>query len=103
MERVRVRPDEDAGSGRTGTFCARVIVELEHGGSEEARAGEGGGPGRRMDEGELRAKLEDCASRVLAPQRIAGLWERLGRVECLGSVAELTRAMDCPDRAGGAR
>jgi len=55
------------------------------------RRGPGGAP---MSRDEMWEKFEDCARRALPQANIAPLFEVLGSIETLGSIADLTRLLE---------
>ena len=85
--RMRVNPAFDAAAPLSQ---AVVIVSLRDG-RVLTRAADGarGYPGR-LSSDELAAKFVSCARRTLTPERVAGAWAGLQRIEQLADVRELT-------------
>ena len=50
-----------------------------------------------MGSDELWEKFEDCANRSLPRDTIAPLFERLGKIETIGSVADVTTLLERQD------
>ena len=50
-----------------------------------------GGPDNPLSDGELETKFHVNAGRVMAEERVGGLWEALGEAESMGEVARLAR------------
>ncbi len=76
-------------------FLAAVKARLKSGEVYGARVLHiRGGPENPLSDGELETKLRDSAGRVMAEERVGGLWEALGSLgeaESVGEVARLAR------------
>ena len=91
----------DAGPHPTMTdkpWCAEVIVETQDGRtlSEKTEYLMGRGKPNPMSEAEMRAKFEDCVSRVLPFDRIGPLFDRLLAFEEIGDIRDLTAMCEAP-------
>ena len=91
MARVTMRVAADGTRAGTGSAHSGVRVRLRDGRvlTRPAR-GARGHPDAPLPDAELRAKFEGCASRVLAPPRVAALAEVLATLEGCPDVRTLT-------------
>jgi 2-methylcitrate dehydratase PrpD len=93
--RVRCIADEECGRIFPNQFPAVLRARLKSGELRKARVSHNrGGPENPLSDGELETKFRDNAGRVLAEERVGGLWETLGdlaEAEGVGEVARLAR------------
>jgi 2-methylcitrate dehydratase PrpD len=93
MGRMEARPHPDMPDNSPLQWGAEVVVTTRDGErlasrvDDFERRGPGGAP---MGSDELWEKFEDCAGRSLPQDNIAPLFERLGRIETIGAIADLT-------------
>ncbi len=102
---VDVGEHPEMGRDTVSQFGAEVTVTTRDGRRLAARIDHqiGRGPANPMSRDELRAKFTDCAARALPAGRIAPAFDLLENLETLGSLRDLTDALE-PDprvRAAG--
>jgi 2-methylcitrate dehydratase PrpD len=95
MAGVSVGEHPDMGVDTANQFGAEVTVTRQSGEVVSARIDHeiGRGPANPMSRGELSAKFEDCAGRVLSPDRIATAFALLENFETLSAITDLTAAL----------
>ena len=97
MARTEARPHPDMPDASPLQWGAEVVVTTRDGQrlasrlDDFERRGPGGQP---MSTQELWEKFEDCAKRALPRGNIAPLFDLLGNIEALGSIAELTMLLE---------
>jgi len=93
--RVRCVADEERDRIFPNQFPAVLRTRLKGGELREARVSHSrGGPENSLSDGQLETKFHVNAGRVLAEERVGGLWETLGSLgeaESVGEVARLAR------------
>jgi 2-methylcitrate dehydratase PrpD len=102
MARTRARPHPDMSDSSLRQWGAEVVVTIREGERFASRLDDyqhRGPGGRPMTRDELWEKFADCAGRSLPAANIAPLFERLGAIETLDSVAGLTRLLEQPEQA----
>jgi 2-methylcitrate dehydratase PrpD len=102
MPRVVVRAHPDMTDDSPYQWGAEVVVTLTSGDrlasriDDYPRRGPGGNPMRRE---ELWMKFDDCASRALPRAQVAPLFALLEKLDALPDLAEVSRLLECRQRA----
>jgi 2-methylcitrate dehydratase PrpD len=101
MARTTARPHPGMADAGHLQWGAEVVVTTRDGRrlasrlDDFERRGPGGTP---MSDEELWEKFSDCAGRSLAREKIAPLFERLSRIDALGSIGELMHLLEGNER-----
>jgi len=95
MEAVTVGEHPDMGADTDNQFGAEVTVTRANGETVSARIDHqlGRGPANPMSRGELLAKFEDCAGRVLPQDRTGAAFGLLENLDTLSAITDLTAAL----------